>query len=422
MGKPFGESLRMPQIATPAAPPPTGYYLMYFKSDGKLYIKDSSGVESAVAAGSGSGGAVLVPIANDPPASDNGDGSLWYDYDDNEGTEPDVLIDPTEPTGTSDGSLWWDSDSTEGAGVDVEFRQPDEPAGTPDGTLWWDSDDGDIITIVPDTRLISTGTGLTGGGDLTLDRTLSVDFAPDGTTSSTQATRADDSRLADARTPLAHTHAGADIVSGTVPAAYLGSGTRDGTKYLRDDNTWQAVSQPSGWHLIQSVQPSGIANAVGGISFLNIPAGYSRFRIVADRLTVITSNYSGHLYLRLNGDAAANYYTHYSYATSGTPSATTLGASAYGLAAGSYVYVGPSYPQTSLVMEISPGDGSARKTMWQAHAQSLTSTGVTYPYTMDTDGLWSSVAAITQIDLWHSGATTAWDSACSPVKLFGWKD
>ena len=52
---------------------------------------------------------------------------------------------------------------------------------------------------------VSSGTGLT-GGPITTSGTLSVDFAASGVSSATQAVRADDSRLSDARTPLSHTH------------------------------------------------------------------------------------------------------------------------------------------------------------------------------------------------------------------------
>lgn len=57
-------------------------------------------------------------------------------------------------------------------------------------------------------------------------------------TTSTKACAGDDARLSDSRTPLSHVHAAADITSGTVATARLGSGTADATKFLRGDQTW----------------------------------------------------------------------------------------------------------------------------------------------------------------------------------------
>jgi hypothetical protein len=66
------------------------------------------------------------------------------------------------------------------------------------------------IGAVPTSRTISSGTGLTGGGDLTADRTLAVSY---GTTANT-ACEGNDARLSDARTPLSHVHAASDVTSG----------------------------------------------------------------------------------------------------------------------------------------------------------------------------------------------------------------
>lgn len=58
----------------------------------------------------------------------------------------------------------------------------------------------DVSDAVPTSRTISAGTGLTGGGDLTANRTLAVTY---GTTSGTVC-QGNDTRLSDSRTPTAH--------------------------------------------------------------------------------------------------------------------------------------------------------------------------------------------------------------------------
>lgn len=70
-----------------------------------------------------------------------------------------------------------------------------------------------IGTKADSARTVSAGTGLTGGGDLTADRTLAVDFG----TGAGKVTQGNDSRLSDQRTPT----------DGSVTAAKL-SGTGDG--------------------------------------------------------------------------------------------------------------------------------------------------------------------------------------------------
>lgn len=118
--------------------------------------------------------------------------------------------------------------STLATRVATEFKtwrtrvQPSEPAGTPEGHLWYDTDEPDVSDLVPPTRQILPGLGLTGGGDLTADRTLAVDFAANGVTSATKAVRADDTRLSGA--PAAHTHSAADITSSTLALARMPAG------------------------------------------------------------------------------------------------------------------------------------------------------------------------------------------------------
>jgi hypothetical protein len=75
----------------------------------------------------------------------------------------------------------------------------------------WENRSLSVAGIVPTSLTLTAGTGLTGGGDLTANRTFTVDFATSGASSSTQAVRADDSRLSDARTPTAHTHPLSDL-------------------------------------------------------------------------------------------------------------------------------------------------------------------------------------------------------------------
>lgn len=98
---------------------------------------------------------------------------------------------------------------------------PSHVAGTPAGRLVWNTS-GNLLYVssgsswvaqVPSTRTITTSasSGLTGGGTLSSNRSLAINFAPSGTSSTTQAVRADDVRLSDARTPLAHNHTISDI-------------------------------------------------------------------------------------------------------------------------------------------------------------------------------------------------------------------
>lgn len=92
--------------------------------------------------------------------------------------------------------------------------------GTAAGTAA-QGNDSRITGAVPNTRTITAGTGLTGGGDLTANRTLAVSYG----TSAGTAAQGNDSRLSDARTPLAHVHSATDITSGQLDRARLYTGS-----------------------------------------------------------------------------------------------------------------------------------------------------------------------------------------------------
>ena len=101
----------------------------------------------------------------------------------------------------------------------------------------------------PTTRTITAGTGLTGGGDLTANRTLAVSY---GTTAGTAA-QGNDTRLSDARTPTSHaaSHAsggadelaisGAQVTSGTIPPARLATGVPVAGAYVDGTGAWTAL-------------------------------------------------------------------------------------------------------------------------------------------------------------------------------------
>lgn len=109
----------------------------------------------------------------------------------------------------------------------------------------------DLATKAPSTRSVASGTGLTGGGDLSADRTLAVTY---GSAAGT-ATQGNDPRNSDARVPLAHVHVEADVtnltadLAGKVPTSRLvtaGTGLTGGGSLAADRTLTVAYGTTAG--------------------------------------------------------------------------------------------------------------------------------------------------------------------------------
>lgn len=128
-------------------------------------------------------------------------------------------------------------------------------AGTPASQLDADGTVLDVNTIVDGEFLKRVGTtivsAVAGGGGPPAAHHLTHENG--GTDEITVAGLS--GLLADAQTPLAHTHAAADIVSGLIALARLGAGVPDATKFLRGDQTWAVPAGGGG----------GLTNLDGGV-------------------------------------------------------------------------------------------------------------------------------------------------------------
>ena len=126
------------------------------------------------------------------------------------------------------------------------------------------NDEGNQIiiksTAVLPTRQVITGLGLTGGGDLSANRTLAVDFAASGDSSATKAVRADDIRLTGGAVPLQ---------GGPRSGYYLGQPT--GPTVLRFVTGTIIVPYPISWPVTidaMDICPSNDPNGGNGFGVL----------------------------------------------------------------------------------------------------------------------------------------------------------
>jgi hypothetical protein len=117
-----------------------------------------------------------------------------------------------------------------------------------------------IVTdaVVSDATQVVAGTGLSGGGSLTGNVTLSANFGTAGGT----VCQGNDSRLSDARTPVSHVHAAADITSGTIDIARIPTGTSSSTVCIGNDARLSDARTPtSHTHAAADITSGTIATA-----------------------------------------------------------------------------------------------------------------------------------------------------------------
>lgn len=153
---------------------------------------------------------------------------------------------------------------------------------------------------------ITVGTGLTFA-----TTTLSVAY---GTTAST-ACVGNDSRLSDARTPLAHTHSGADITSGTIGSAYISGayGNITGTGALNSGSITSGFG---------SISSGGTIAANGAVSSTGAGAAlYTDNRSNTAQKWAVYSSSGNLLFYYFNGTTGSDVFT----LTSGGALSSTAG-------------------------------------------------------------------------------------------------
>lgn len=205
-----------------------------------------------------------TPLAHTHPSSDLTDKAVALGVASLDGAGH--VPTPQLATGTADSTTylagdgtWKTTPSTSGTPADASptVKGIVQLAGDLAGTAASPTVPG-LTGKVATSRQVIAGTGLTGGGDLTADRTLTVAYG----TSATTAARGDDTRLSDARTPLAHTHNATDVNAGVLAVARIGSGTPAAGKYV-DGAT-------GAWTTLPAATVSDASSTVKGITALTV--------------------------------------------------------------------------------------------------------------------------------------------------------
>ena len=165
---------------------------------------------------------------------------------------------------------------------------------------WWGGDAAGLRTwlgTLPATRTITAGTGLTGGGDLTADRTLSL-------SSAAQAS------LALADTALQSGDIGSsvqafdpDIPTASASQAEMEAGTETALRSMSPLGIAQAITAQvggGGWEPLQTVTASNDA----AVDFTTLSAAYSMYAVAINNLVPASNSY---LAIRVSVDGGATW-------------------------------------------------------------------------------------------------------------------
>jgi hypothetical protein len=357
------------------------------------------------------------------------DGHLIITFDDQTTQDAGVL-----PVSALREAVDYDDSVPPGSDQAITWNAPEAKFRPQTVSLPGHTHSADAVTtgVLAFARLPTGSTGTTvapgdhkhSGADIT-SGVVAYSRLPVGTTSGTIAA-GDDSRLSNARTPIAHapthhtggsdplapgdigasptghTHTGTDITTGTVDFARLPTGTTASTVAIGDHT-----------HPATLIAAQTLSAATTSVIFSAIPQTYNHLKIQYSGTTTASSKQV--LYLRLNGDSGISYDTQAMWAT-GTTTGALRRLSITAMEAGALS--ASSTATTSGGEVLIPGYSAAGIKM--IYAQSSFFIAGDGLWVWSASGMWwNNAAAITSITLYPDNGQQF--SAGATISLYGIK-